>query len=508
MPKFRVARRDELRVGEMKPVQAGDQPLLLVRLQEGFYAVGALCSHYEAPLADGALCESRIICPWHHATFDVKSGKLLEPPGLDDLPTFPVSIEGEEVFVEIPEKPASKPILGRDPSVSRTIVVIGSGCAGAYAVESLREEGFKGRIVWLAPEEFPPIDRPLLSKGYLSGEIEENWLPLRRPEFYEARDIEVVRKRAIELDAVKRTMTLEDGETLSYETAILATGATARRLSVPGKDLEGIFTLHIRQDAEQLLASLSEVQRAVVVGAGFIGMEVAQSLRKRNLEVTVVAPEEVPFERIVGREIGNVFLRVHEENGIRFFLGDTVAAFEGERRVRQVRLQSGEVLEADLVVVGIGVRPNTDFVHGVCKAEDGSIPVDAQLRAAEGLYAVGDLARFPDWRTGEPVRIEHWRVAAQHGRLAARNALGQAKEFRSVPYFWTRQFDKSLLYLGHAKEWEEIQVSGNIDEGRFIAYFLRGGKVHAVAGMERDRELAALNERIRREGLLIPRNLP
>lgn len=508
MARFRVASVDELQVGEMKQVQAGYRPVLLVRLEDGFHAVGALCTHYEAPLAAGALCGERIVCPWHHATFDVRSGRLLEPPGLDHLPTFEVVVEGGEVFVEIPERPEERPVPRRDPSVEETVVVVGSGCGGAYAVETLREEGFRGRIVWLAPEEFPPIDRPLLSKGYLSGEARPNWLPLRRPEFYQARDIEVLPKRALLLDAAAKRITLEGGEALTYDAAILATGAVARKLPVPGSGLEGIFTLHTLRETEALLSALEGASRAVVVGAGFIGLEVAQSLRKRGLEVSVVAPEEVPFERIVGREIGGFFLRLHQENGVRFFLGETVAAFEGEGRVRQVRLQGGEVLEADLVVVGVGVRPNTDFVEGVRKGEDGSLLVDAHLRAADALYAVGDLARFPDWRTGEAIRIEHWRVAAQHGRLAAQNLLGAGKEYRRVPYFWTRQFGRSLHYFGHVREWEEIRLSGALEEGRFIAYFLKGGKVHAVCGMERERELAWLEEQMRLKGLLPPEGLP
>ncbi|BCX88436.1 apoptosis-inducing factor 3 [Methylomarinovum tepidoasis] len=501
MAEFKVARETDLAVGRMKQVQAGTTAVLLLRLEDGFHALGALCPHYEAPLAAGALCDGRIVCPWHHACFDARSGALLEPPGLDGLPVYPVRVDDGEVWVTIPEQSQPPPPPRRDPADSRLCVVIGGGCAGAYAVEALRDHGFGGRIVWVTGPEFPPIDRPLLSKGYLSGEAPESWLPLRAPDFYTARDIEVVEAAATALAADARQVTLSDGTALAYDAAILASGAVNRRPPIPGVDLDGVFFLRSRDDGEHLRQAAESARRAVVVGAGFIGMEVAQSLRRRDIEVTVVAPETVPFERVLGPEIGAALHRLHEDHGVAFRLGRTVKAFQGAGRVERVSLDDGSELPADLVVVGVGVRPATDFVTGVSKADDGAILVDAGLRAAEGLYAAGDLACFPDWRSGAPIRVEHWRMAAQHGRLAGANVAGAGLEYRGVPYFWTRQYNRTLQYFGHAADWDEIRYDGDPAGYDFIAYFVRDGQVHAVAGMERERELAELEERMRREGL-------
>jgi len=509
MAEFKVARETELSTGEMKQVQAGATAVLLVRLEDGFHAVGALCTHYEAPLATGALCDDRVICPWHHACFDVRSGAQLEPPGLDDLPVFPVRVKEGEVWVEIPDQPVEMPSPGRTTTDSRTCVIMGGGCAGAYSVEALRNHGFGGHIVWITGEEFPPVDRPVLSKGYLSGESTEEWISLRDPGFYEARGIEVRKgKRVTRVDAVQQTVTLDDGQVLSYDTAILATGAIARSLPVPGSDLEGIYSLHSLDDSRRLRQAAESARQAVVVGAGFIGMEVAQSLRKHQLPVTVVGPDDVPLGRVLGAEVGGLIRSIHEENGVRFHLGHTVTAFEGDGKVRQVRLDDGSVLAADLVVVGIGVQPATSFVEGVKKGPDGSILVDETLKAADGLYAAGDLARFPDWRTGRSIRVEHWRVAAKHGRIAGANTAGKHFSYRTVPYFWTRQFGLTFHYIGHAEGWDDIHFSGDLETRNFLAYYIQEGKVHAVAGMEREQELAMLEERMHRHGLLMPDGVP
>lgn len=503
MAEYQVAKTKDLSPGEMKQVQAGRTAILLVRLEDGFHALGALCSHYEAPLAAGALCDDRVICPWHHACFSIRTGKLLEPPGLDGIPVYPVRVENDEIWVTIPEEQSVASPPRRQPGDDRVCVVAGGGCAGAYAVESLRDQGFGGRIVWAAgTQEFPPIDRPLLSKGYLSGEASEAWLPLRTEDFYLEREIEVIREQVNQLDANHKTVTLDGGEVIQYDSAILATGAVARHLPIPGIELAGIFSLHTLPEAQKLSEAAQSAKQAVIIGAGFIGMEVTQSLLKQGLKVTVIAPETIPFERILGTEIGAMLCQLHQEHGVDFRLGRTVQAFTGQDHVQKVVLDDGSQINVDLVVIGVGVQPATDFVSGVNKAKDGSIIVDDSLKAADNLYAAGDLARFPDWRTGDTIRIEHWRVAAQHGRIAGSNAAGSNQSYRGVPYFWTRQYGITLHYLGHAQQWDEIQTNGNVNEHDFIAYFLKGGKVHAVAGMEREKELALLEEKMRREGLL------
>ncbi len=496
MPVYAVARIDELADGQMKQVKAGDTDLLLVRLDGQFYALGARCTHYGAPLATGVLHGERIICPWHHACFHARTGAHLEPPGLDHLPTFPVRVEGEQVLVELAEAVEGRrtPQLGqRDPQDARTCVVIGAGCAGAYAVEALRTQGFTGQVVWMTNGEFPPIDRPNLSKEYLAGEAPEAWMPLRDPDFYKAADIEIIPQAVKMLDAAARTVTLANGEQLRYEVAVVAPGARPRRLAVPGAELPGIFMLRTIEDSRAIRMAAAQAHRAVVVGASFIGMEVAQSLRHLGLAVTVVAPETVPFERTLGGEVGRVLQTLHEAHGVTFRLGHTVQAFEGTDRVQQVVLDNGDRLPADLVVVGIGVQPATDFMQGVQKAPDGSILVDAYLQAADGLFVAGDAARFPDWRTGRPIRIEHWRLAAQHGRLAGANAAGARQPYQGVPFFWTRQFGVSLQYLGYVETWDEVVLDGDPSARKFLACYLRGDQVWAVAGMGRGYEMARLH---------------
>lgn len=502
MTQFKVAQVNDLAVGQMKQVQAGATAVLLVRLEDGFHALGALCTHYEAPLAAGALCGRRVICPWHHATFDTHDGRLLEPPGLDNLPVYPVWVADDgAVWVTIPEQAEAKAPPGRSAGDYRVCVVIGGGCAGAYAVESLRDHGFGGRVLWVTGgKEFPPVDRPLLSKGYLSGEASDAWLPLRPPDFYPSLELEILPQRAVRLDAAHKSLTLEGGEVIGYDNAIVATGAVARTLPVPGADLPGVHVLRTLGDAQRLRQAAEKGGKAVIVGAGFIGMEVAQSLRRRGLEVAIVAPEAVPFERVLGPEIGAVMRELHQAGGVEFHLGRTVKVFAGDGRVRQVILDDGRVLEAELVVVGVGVKPVTGWIEGVEKGPDGSIVVDEALKAADGLYAAGDLARFPDWRSGDLIRVEHWRLAAQHGRLAGANAAGAGQVYRGVPYFWTRQYDRTFHYFGHAHQWDEIRFDGDPAKHDFIACFVKDGRVHAVAGMERERELAQLEERMRREG--------
>ncbi|GBD00644.1 Rhodocoxin reductase [bacterium HR18] len=506
MPAYRVARVDALADGQMKQVKAGQTDVLLVRLAGQVYALGAHCTHYSAPLATGVLQGERIICPWHHACFHARTGEHLEPPGLDHLPTFTVRIEGESIWVEVPEDVASHrlpALVRRDVSDGRTCVVVGSGCAGAYAVEALRAQGFTGRVLWITGAEFPPIDRPNLSKAYLSGEAPEEWMPLRPSAFYAAADVELIQDNpVVRLDATARRITLADGETLPYDVAILAPGAVPRRLEVPGAELSGIFTLRTLDDSRALRAAAQQARRAVVVGASFIGMEAAQSLRHLGLEVTVVAPEAVPFERTLGAPVGHVFQTLHEEHGVRFRLGRTVKAFAGEERVAAVILDDGSELAADLVVVGVGVEPATDFVEGVAKAPDGSILVDAYLQAGEGLFVAGDAARFPDWRTGSPIRIEHWQTAAQLGRLAGANAAGRRQPYQGVPFFWTRQFGVSLQYVGYAGVWDQVVLEGDPSARRFLAYYVRDEAVWAIAGMGRGREMAILH------GLLWEHPLP
>ncbi len=512
MREIELAKVDDLKDGEMKACSVGETKVLLARVGGRFHAVGATCPHYGAPLVEGALCGKRIICPWHHASFDVTTGDLLEPPAFDALPRYEVRIEGERVIVALPDGAADRrtpPMARRDVGQDeRTFVILGGGAAGYMAAQTLREDGFQGRVLMITREDRLPYDRPNLSKDYLQGHAEPEWMPLRPDEFFTDHDIEVRRgKKVTRIDAVTCAVTFSDGDSLTYDALLVATGGAPRKLPFQPDDLANVFLLRSYADAEAIIEAAAESSRAIIIGASFIGMEAASSLTERKCSITVVAPDAVPFQRTLGAEIGALFQRLHESHGVKFKLGASVARFEGAGKVEACVLENGERLEADLVVVGVGVKPATDFLKGVGLSNDGGVMVDEHLRAAAGLYAAGDIANFPSALTGERQRIEHWRTALQQGRIAAHNMAGKAVSYNSVPFFWTRQFDAGLLYVGHAEKWDEIIFQGDVSAQNFLAFYVKGNRVLAVAGMNRDREMAAVEGLMRDDRMPTPDQL-
>lgn len=501
-----LANTSDLKSGEMKEVVAGETPILLVRVDDQFHAVSAKCPHYGGTLAEGALCGTQVICPLHHAVFSVVNGELEEPPALDALVSYEVRVEGERVLVRVPEEASDRRAVEMvksdriaDP---RQFVIIGAGAAGYTAAQTLREEGFRGQIVMITREDRGPYDRPNLSKDYLHGHADPEWMPLRPDDFFKEHDIQLVLNREVtRVDARSKTIVFESGETMDYDELLVATGGAPVRLNIPGSDLKNVCVLRSFADADSIIETAGRSRRAVVVGASFIGMEAAYSLRERGLDVTVVAPSAEPFEVTLGREVGAVFRREHERHGVRFKLGSIVYRFEGSHNVEAVTLDTGESIETDMVVVGVGVRPVTHFLDGVELDQSGGVVVDSHLRAAEGLYAAGDVVNFADRWTGERLRIEHWRTAQQQGRVAARNMAGRDVAFDGVPFFWTQQFDLTLRYVGHATSWDEIIYQGDVSSHDFLAFYVKGDRVLAVAGMSRDRELAAVEALIKLDRL-------
>lgn len=508
-----VAKIGELEDGEMKQVSADGVEVLLSRIDGKYHAVSAHCTHYGAPLADGALCGEYVVCPWHHACFNVTTGDLQEPPALDALVRYEVHTENDEVFVRLPPPEdvsdrRTPEMTERDTEDARTFVILGGGAAGYTAAQTLREDGFTGRVVMLTREERLPYDRPNLSKDYLQGEAEPEWMPLRPDEFYDEYGIEVQRGKEVErVDSAVKRVVFRDGESLEYDSLLVATGGQPRHLDLPNADLENIFVLRSFDRAEEIIAAAENSKRAVVVGASFIGMETAGSLAKRGLDVTVVAPDSVPFAKTLGEEVGRFFQKLHEENGVRFQLGASVQGFEGEGKVGKVLLESGEHIPADLVIVGIGVVPVTGFFVDAPLEKDDGVVVDEFLRVSEGLYAAGDIAHLPDFRTGKLVRIEHWRYAMQQGRAAARNMAGKPTKFDGVPFFWTQQFGVSLRYIGHVNDWDEIILQGDLQEQKFLAFYVKGNRVLAVAGVGRDHEMAQLHMMMQRDRMPAPDEL-
>ncbi len=497
-----VANTSDLRDGQMKEVSIGETRILLARVNNRFHAVSATCPHYGAPLAEGVLCGTRIVCPWHHAVFNVVNGGLEEPPALDGLTRYDVHVEGERILVDMAEPAATqstaKEFDHNGYSDSRQFVIIGAGAAGYAAAQTLREEGFRGNVVMITRENRAPYDRPNLSKDYLHGHAEPEWMALRSEEFFNEHGIKLIRNREVtRVDSRAKMITFENGDSMDYDALLVATGGAPVRLNISGSDLKNVCLLRSFSDADSIIETANRSRRAVVVGASFIGMEAAYSLRERGLDVTVVAPSHEPFEAVLGADIGAVFRREHEKHGVKFKLGSIVYRFEGSHNVEAVVLDNGECIETDMVVVGVGVRPVTQFLEGVELAEDGGVVVDSQMRAADGIYAAGDIANFVDPRTGKRTRVEHWRTAQQQGRTAARNMIGKYEPYDAVPFFWTRQFDIGLLYVGQATSWDKIIYHGDVSSQEFLAFYIKDDRVQAVAGMNRDREMAAVEELMR-----------
>ncbi len=504
----KVAKFDDLKDGEMKEVVVeDDKSILLVRLDGKYYALGAKCTHEGAPLEEGVISEGRIRCPWHQACFKARTGDVIEPPALDSLPQFDIRIENDDVILILPEEfmeSRTSKMARFNPEVDkRKFVIIGSGAAGNAAAEALRQNHFQGRVVILTREDDIPYDRTYMSKAYLRDPRAS--IPALRPEdFYTRYDIELLRNHEVVNVALSdKTVIFKDNSSLTYDKLLVATGGTPRRLDVPGSDLQNIFTLRSLADATRIKEKAKESKRCVVVGASFIGMETAAALVEYDLSITVVAPESVPFEKTLGTEIGEMFQKQHEDKGIFFMLNTGVERFEGDEKVNKVVLSNSMELDTDFVVMGIGVKPGTDFITGLELQQDGSIPVDEYLSAAEDVYAAGDIASFIDWRTGERIRIEHWRLAEQLGRTTALNMVGNKTKFCGVPFFWTRQLGIGLQYVGYTKGWDEIVFHGDVSRKKFLAYYVKGDRVMAVAGCEQEREMAGLAELMHRD--LVPK---
>ncbi len=386
------------------------------------------------------------------------------------------------------------PILAAAGKDDRCFVIVGAGAAGVVAAQTLRRSGFAGKVVLIGEEAELPYDRTVLSKYTLAGTEGGEKSPLQNADFYAVNRIKRMVGTVSKIDPLSQRIDLVNGEFLSYDKAMIATGGRPKRLNVEGESLKGVFVLRSGADAAAIAEAAAQAESAVIVGSGFIAMEAAASLRQRGLSITVVAPQHAPFERQLGAKVGAVFQRMLEGEGVIFHLGQEITAIEGQHHVERVLLRDGTTLQADLVVVGMGIQPSTNFLPDISRREDGGLNVDSRLRVADEIYAGGDIAAFPLRGDGERVRVEHWRVAQQHGRVAALNMLGIDTKFEAVPYFWTTYFTKRLDYVGHAEKWDEIVIDGDVDKPDFRAAYLQDGKVIAVAGLGRDKQMvAALN---------------
>jgi NADPH-dependent 2,4-dienoyl-CoA reductase/sulfur reductase-like enzyme/nitrite reductase/ring-hydroxylating ferredoxin subunit len=469
--------------GETLLGHVGDQEVLLVRSGPEIFAIDAYCSHYHGPLAEGLVVGDSIRCPWHHACFDLRTGEAARAPALNPLAVWQVEHESNRIFVR-QKREQPKPRVKGPVDAPGRIVIVGGGAAGFAAAEMLRRQEFRGGIVMLSNDAAPPVDRPNLSKDYLAGSAPEDWLPLRPDSFYAEAGIDLrLESHVTSIDTNARNVVLAGGGAITYDRLLLATGAEPVRLPIPGADQPHVHTLRSLADCRAIIDLASGARRAIVIGASFIGLEAAAALRVRDIEVHVVAPEQRPMERVLGSDMGDFVRTLHEEHGVVFHLGDTVVAIEGKRAT----LRSGGVLEADLVVVGVGVRPRLALAEQAGLALDRGVAVNAFLETSvPGIYAAGDIARWPDPRFQGNIRVEHWVVAERQGQTAARNMLGQREAFDAVPFFWSQHYDVPINYVGHAEHWDEIAIDGDIAARDCLLRYKSGGRVLAVASIYRD----------------------
>jgi NADPH-dependent 2,4-dienoyl-CoA reductase/sulfur reductase-like enzyme/nitrite reductase/ring-hydroxylating ferredoxin subunit len=473
----------------------GDEEVLLIRSGGEIFAIDAHCSHYHGPLADGIVVGETVRCPWHHACFDLRSGEALRAPALSALACWKVEERDGRIFVaEKREQPRPRGKTAPADAPSR-IVIVGGGAAGFAAAEMLRRRDYRGSIVMLSNDGAPPVDRPNLSKDYLAGSAPEDWLPLKPDAFYSDNAITLrLDTEVVGIDVKAREVNIAGAASVPYDRLLLATGAEPVRLAIPGANDPHVHTLRSLADCRAIIDLAKDAKRALVIGASFIGLEAAAALRARDIEVHVAAPEARPMERVLGREFGDFIRALHEEHGVVFHLGETVAAIAG----RRATLKSGAVLEADLVVVGIGVRPRLVLAEQAGLAIDRGVSVDSFLQTSvAGVYAAGDIARWPDPHSGAAIRVEHWVGAERQGQVAAANMLGLDERFDAVPFFWSQHYDVPINYVGHAEAWDEIAIDGSIAAKDCVVRYRRNGRVLAVASIFRD--VASLNAELAME---------
>jgi NADPH-dependent 2,4-dienoyl-CoA reductase/sulfur reductase-like enzyme/nitrite reductase/ring-hydroxylating ferredoxin subunit len=475
---------DTIADGKMLLGHVDEHPVLLARRGSTFFAIGATCTHYGGPLAKGLMVEDTVRCPWHHACFSLMTGEALHAPALNPVACWSTELVKDRVFVRAKVAPTQAVRFTPDSGSPQNIVIIGGGAAGFAAAEMLRRRHFPGSIVMLSDDDTAPVDRPNLSKDYLAGNAPEEWVPLRADAFYAEQNIDLrLRTTVTEIDVRGREVALDNGRKLAYDRLLLATGAEPVRLPLPGMELSHVYTLRTLRDCRAIIASAATARRAVVMGASFIGLEVAASLRARDIEVHVVAPEKRPMGRILGPQMGDFVRSLHEKHGVIFHLEDTATAIDP----RQVTLKSGGTINADLVIVGVGVRPRLTLAEKAGLATDRGVTVNEYLETSvPDIFAAGDIARWPDPHSGTAIRVEHWVVAQRQGQTAAVNMLGGRQKFVSVPFFWSQHYDVPINYVGHAEAWDDLAIDGDIEGRDCVLRYRRKGQVLAVASIHRD----------------------
>ena len=469
--------------GEMLRGQVDGEDAILVRQGDALHALGAQCTHYHAELADGLLNGHVLHCAMHHAQFDIRTGEALCAPALDALACWRVERVGDQVFAR--ERIVMPPVSRRNAALA-DVVIVGGGAAGLAAVDMLRREGYAGRLTMISADADPPVDRPNLSKDFLAGNASPDWMPLRDDDWYAERRIELLlNTRATAIDVDHRRVRLESGEMRGFDALLLATGADPVPLIVSGAAPGQVLPLRSFADGRAIVAKAASARSALVIGASFIGLEVAASLRARGIEVHVVAPDAVPMQRVLGEALGRFVQALHASHGVHFHLGTTVARIDGARAT----LSDASKLDADLIVAGVGVRPSLGLAEQAGLATDRGVSVDAFLQTSTpGIFAAGDIARWPDPHTGQRIRVEHWALAQRQGQVAARNMLGRRQPFDATPFFWSQHYDVAIQYVGHAEQWDRIDIDGSPSARDCTVRYLNDGRTLAVVTISRDLE--------------------
>ncbi|HKV95789.1 MAG TPA: FAD-dependent oxidoreductase [Candidatus Angelobacter sp.] len=461
--------------------QVGGEGAILVRRGNEFFAIGAHCTHYHGPLADGLVVGDTVRCPWHHACFSLRTGEAVRAPALDPVSCWRVEKVGDKVFVREKLSQAAKKPSGKLPA---SVVIVGGGAAGLAAAEMLRREGYAGRVSIISADESGPVDRPNLSKDFLAGTASEDWIPLRPPDFYTNNKIDLVlNSKVASIDVSGKRVVLENGKAYEYGALLLATGAEPVKLPIAGASDSQIHYLRTYADSRAIIARAATAKQVVVVGASFIGLEVAASLRARGIAVNVVSQEQQPLERVMGAEVGKFIRGLHESHGVVFHLGATVSRVDGNK----VTLSTGATLNADFIVLGVGVRPSLALAEKAGLTIDRGVVVNEYMETnGLGIFAAGDIARWPDPHSGNRIRVEHWVVAERQGQTAARNILGQKEKFDAVPFFWSQHYDVSINYVGHAEKWDATKIDGSLDARDCAVSYQLGGRTLAVLTVFRD----------------------
>nr|XP_057926709.1 leucine-zipper-like transcriptional regulator 1 isoform X2 [Doryrhamphus excisus] len=488
----------DLENGQMREVDLGSGRALLIKEHGEFSAMGHKCPHYGAPLVKGVLSKGHVRCPWHGACFNIATGDIEDFPGLDSLPIFQVRVEKDKVIIRANKQALQSQkrtkAMARCSAVINSstgfthVLIIGSGPAGLVCSETLRQEGFTDRIVMCTMDRHPPYDRPKLSKS-LDSTAEQ--LRLRSMDFLQDHDIELLtEKEVVAIDVKMRCVTFEDGLRMEYRKLFIATGNKPKALNYKGKDVRNVFHVRTPEDANSI-ARLANNKNAVIVGTSFVGMEVAAALTDKAHSVSIIGVESVPFKKALGEKVGKAIMKLFEANRVKFYMLNEVSEMIGHHgQLKEVVLKSGKVLRADVCVIGAGCVPATSFLKqsGIHLDSKGFITVNKIMQTnVDNVFAGGDVVTFPfPPRNNKKVNIPHWQMAHVHGRVAALSMMGRVTEMKTVPYFWSAMFGKTIRYAGYGDGFDDVIIQGDLDELRFVAFYTRGEEVVAVGSMNYD----------------------